>query len=147
LILAHNLLTEVPANVFSHLTLLNSLELEGNRITHVDKDAFAGLEGEYLATSNSLHYDIGPASCTEPPTAAIYKCNLIKNPTRVNVCAGKTNLYKSLLPFQELIISLQLQFSMEKRFAYTCRRLIIKINEMKIRLHALMQCFRLMAPT
>lgn len=46
LILAHNQLSKVPANVFSHLTLLNSLELEGNQITYVDKDAFAGLEGK-----------------------------------------------------------------------------------------------------
>lgn len=45
LILAHNQLTKVPANVFRHLTLLNSLELEGNQISYVDKDAFAGLEG------------------------------------------------------------------------------------------------------
>lgn len=46
LILAHNQLSKVPANVFSHLPQLNSLELEGNRITYIDKDAFAGLEGE-----------------------------------------------------------------------------------------------------
>lgn len=45
LVLAHNQLSKVPANVFSHLTLLNSLELEGNQINYVDKDAFAGLEG------------------------------------------------------------------------------------------------------
>lgn len=48
LILAHNQLTEVPANVFRHLTLLNSLELEGNSISYIDKDAFAGLEGNIL---------------------------------------------------------------------------------------------------
>lgn len=47
LILAHNQLTSVPANVFRHLTLLSSLELEGNNIAYVDKDAFAGLEGGY----------------------------------------------------------------------------------------------------
>lgn len=51
LILAHNQLSKVPANVFSHLTLLNSLELEGNQITYVDKDAFAGLEGKFLRKS------------------------------------------------------------------------------------------------
>lgn len=53
--LAHNQLSKVPANVFSHLTLLNSLELEGNQINYVDKDAFAGLEGRpYLSMlSNS----------------------------------------------------------------------------------------------
>lgn len=45
LILAHNQLTSVPTNVFRHLTLLSSLELEGNNIAYVDKDAFAGLEG------------------------------------------------------------------------------------------------------
>lgn len=44
--LAHNQLREVPARVFSHLTQLNSLELDGNRITHVDPDAFIGLEGK-----------------------------------------------------------------------------------------------------
>lgn len=48
LVLAHNQLSRVPANVFSHLTLLNSLELEGNQITYVDKDAFAGLEGRFI---------------------------------------------------------------------------------------------------
>lgn len=47
LILAHNQLTKVPANVFRHLNLLNSLELEGNQIAYVDQDAFAGLEGIY----------------------------------------------------------------------------------------------------
>lgn len=47
LILAHNMITTVPANVFSHLTLLNSLELEGNRIINIDKEAFKGLEGLY----------------------------------------------------------------------------------------------------
>lgn len=45
MILAHNMITTVPANVFSHLTLLNSLELEGNKISVIDKDAFKGLEG------------------------------------------------------------------------------------------------------
>lgn len=46
LVLAHNQIREVPARVFSHLTLLNSLELDGNQITHVDPDAFIGLEGK-----------------------------------------------------------------------------------------------------
>lgn len=46
LVLAHNQLREVPARVFSHLTQLNSLELDGNQITHVDPDAFIGLEGK-----------------------------------------------------------------------------------------------------
>lgn len=46
LILAHNMITTVPANVFSHLGLLNSLELEGNKISVIDKDAFKGLEGK-----------------------------------------------------------------------------------------------------
>lgn len=46
LILAHNKLTKVPANVFSHLPFLNSLELEGNNIAYIDENAFAGLEGE-----------------------------------------------------------------------------------------------------
>lgn len=46
LILAHNKLTKVPANVFSHLTMLNSLELEGNNIAYIDEQAFSGLEGE-----------------------------------------------------------------------------------------------------
>lgn len=45
LILAHNMITTVPANVFSHLSILNSLELEGNKIEIIDKDAFKGLEG------------------------------------------------------------------------------------------------------
>lgn len=44
--LAHNHLREVPARVFSHLTQLNSLELDGNQITHVDSNAFIGLEGK-----------------------------------------------------------------------------------------------------
>lgn len=44
--LAHNQLREVPAQVFSHLSLLNSLELEGNLIQRIDEKAFSGLEGE-----------------------------------------------------------------------------------------------------
>lgn len=47
LILAHNVITTVPANVFSHLSILNSLELEGNKIEIIDKDAFKGLEGRF----------------------------------------------------------------------------------------------------
>lgn len=45
LVLAHNQLREVPARVFGHLKLLTSLELEGNKISHIDIDAFSGLEG------------------------------------------------------------------------------------------------------
>ncbi|KAJ8981992.1 hypothetical protein NQ317_013644 [Molorchus minor] len=45
--LAHNRLTNVPPRVFSHLSLLNSLELDGNNIEEVDSEAFAGLEGEH----------------------------------------------------------------------------------------------------
>lgn len=44
--LAHNKLREVPPRVFSHLTLLNSLELDGNNIDTIDPEAFAGLEGK-----------------------------------------------------------------------------------------------------
>lgn len=43
--LAHNKLKEVPARVFSHLPVLNSLELDGNAITFVDPEAFSGVEG------------------------------------------------------------------------------------------------------
>lgn len=46
LVLAHNQLREVPARVFGHLKLLTSLELEGNKISHIDIDAFSGLEGK-----------------------------------------------------------------------------------------------------
>jgi len=53
LILGHNHLKEVPARVFSHLTLLNSLELDGNHITYIDPDAFLGLEGLYNEISKS----------------------------------------------------------------------------------------------
>lgn len=42
----------MPANVFRHLPLLNSLELEGNQITYIDKDAFAGLEGKIIIAKN-----------------------------------------------------------------------------------------------
>ncbi|XP_015111384.1 protein artichoke [Diachasma alloeum] len=58
LVLAHNHIREVPARVFSHLTQLNSLELDGNLITHVDPDAFIGLEEnlQYLRLGdNNLH--------------------------------------------------------------------------------------------
>lgn len=48
LILAHNQLKYVPARVFSNMTLLNSLELDGNKITHIDNEAFTGLEGRFL---------------------------------------------------------------------------------------------------
>ncbi|XP_031781041.1 leucine-rich repeats and immunoglobulin-like domains protein 2 isoform X4 [Nasonia vitripennis] len=56
--LAHNQLNEIPARAFSHLTLLNSLELEGNQIIRVDPDAFIGLEEnlQYLKLGdNNLH--------------------------------------------------------------------------------------------
>lgn len=46
--LAHNHLKEIPGKVFSHLTLLNSLELEGNGIIQIDEDAFYGLEGKQI---------------------------------------------------------------------------------------------------
>lgn len=46
--LAHNKLREVPARAFSHLTQLNSLELDGNNIAHIDPMAFAGLEGKRI---------------------------------------------------------------------------------------------------
>lgn len=52
LILGHNQLMEVPARAFSHLTLLNSLELDGNQITHIHSEAFLGLEGMY----NGVYY-------------------------------------------------------------------------------------------
>lgn len=45
--LAHNRIRTVPARAFFHLAQLNSLELDGNEIIHVDPDAFIGLEGEY----------------------------------------------------------------------------------------------------
>lgn len=48
LILAHNYLKHIPAKVFRHLPLLNSLELDGNQISHIDEEAFFGLEGKYL---------------------------------------------------------------------------------------------------
>lgn len=51
--LGHNKLKEVPAKVFSHLTLLNTLELDGNHITHIDPEAFVGLEGMYYQISQS----------------------------------------------------------------------------------------------
>lgn len=47
--LAHNKLREVPSRVFSHLTLLNSLELDGNNIDTISPEAFAGLEGKYVS--------------------------------------------------------------------------------------------------
>jgi hypothetical protein len=47
LVLGHNRLKEVPARAFSHLTYLNSLELDGNQITHIHPEAFFGLEGWY----------------------------------------------------------------------------------------------------
>lgn len=45
LILAHNYIKTIPAKVFRHLPLLNSLELDGNQISHIDVEAFYGLEG------------------------------------------------------------------------------------------------------
>ncbi|GBP25018.1 Leucine-rich repeats and immunoglobulin-like domains protein 2 [Eumeta japonica] len=56
--LAHNQLREIPAQVFSHLTFLNSLELEGNQIQRIDERAFVGLEEnlQYLRLGdNRLH--------------------------------------------------------------------------------------------
>ena len=56
LILAHNHLKRIPADVFSHLKLLNSLELEGNAITYIDPAAFSGLEGLCLLFSIIIHF-------------------------------------------------------------------------------------------
>lgn len=47
--LAHNKLKQIPARVFSHLSQLNSLELEGNNIIYIDPEAFYGLEGNNKA--------------------------------------------------------------------------------------------------
>jgi Leucine-rich repeat (LRR) protein len=58
LILGHNQLREVSARVFSHLILLNSLELDGNYITYIDPKAFLGLEGMYNHISQS---SVGPS--------------------------------------------------------------------------------------
>lgn len=58
LVLAHNRIKEVNANVFRHLKLLTSLELEGNLLTHLDPEAFVGLEEnlQYLRLGdNNLH--------------------------------------------------------------------------------------------
>jgi Leucine-rich repeat (LRR) protein len=44
--LAHNELRLIPARAFSDLEQLNSLEIDGNLISHLDPDAFVGLEGE-----------------------------------------------------------------------------------------------------
>lgn len=46
LILAHNQMKYVPARVFANLSVLNSLELDGNHIIAVDDEAFYGLEGK-----------------------------------------------------------------------------------------------------
>jgi len=48
LILAHNYLKHIPAKVFRHLPLLNSLELDGNQISSIDEEAFFGLEGKNI---------------------------------------------------------------------------------------------------
>lgn len=48
LILAHNYIKHIPAKVFRHLPLLNSLELDGNQISHIDEEAFFGLEGKTI---------------------------------------------------------------------------------------------------
>lgn len=54
LILAHNQLKYVPARVFSNLSQLNSLELDGNHIIGVDDEAFYGLEGELFEFIRSI---------------------------------------------------------------------------------------------
>lgn len=46
LILAHNYIKHIPANVFQDLPELNSLELDGNQISQIDEMAFNGLEGK-----------------------------------------------------------------------------------------------------
>lgn len=56
LVLAHNQLKYVPGKVFSHMSSLNSLELDGNKISRLANDAFFGLEGEERTTSTSIFY-------------------------------------------------------------------------------------------
>lgn len=50
LVLSHNHLRIIPARAFTHLNRLNSLELDGNGITKLDAECFAGLEGKLLPT-------------------------------------------------------------------------------------------------
>lgn len=82
LILAHNQLTQVPAGVFRHLNQLNSLELEGNQIAYIDKDAFAGLEGTYIDRMNCMYEwivcDMSFVKCKLGQLCAINSHNGIK---------------------------------------------------------------------
>lgn len=55
--LAHNKLKHVPARVFSHLSQLNSLEMEGNNIVSIDPKAFFGLEGKLYDKKSFLSKD------------------------------------------------------------------------------------------
>lgn len=43
--LEHNRIETIQDNVFSDLTLLNSLNVEHNKIVNISNKAFAGLEG------------------------------------------------------------------------------------------------------
>ena len=43
--LAVNSLEELKANSFSNFKALNSLDLDGNRISNIDENAFNGIEG------------------------------------------------------------------------------------------------------
>lgn len=54
LILAHNYIKHIPAKVFRHLPLLNSLELDGNQISSIDEEAFFGLEGKNITLKNII---------------------------------------------------------------------------------------------
>jgi len=54
LILAHNYIKHIPAKVFRHLPLLNSLELDGNQISSIDEEAFFGLEGKNITLNNII---------------------------------------------------------------------------------------------
>lgn len=56
LVLAHNYIKHIPAKVFRHLPLLNSLELDGNQISHIDEEAFFGLEGKNLNFENKIYF-------------------------------------------------------------------------------------------
>lgn len=63
LILAHNYIKQIPAKVFRHLPLLNSLELDGNQISHIHDEAFVGLEGKNV----DMYFDCNRNKIFEKP--------------------------------------------------------------------------------
>lgn len=100
--LAHNHLREVPARVFSHLSQLNSLELDGNQIAHIDADAFVGLEGKPRAQGLSPSSYVSMASSYATCALPKYKKSVLLLTN--NTLKLLKSVVKEIVEFQKMLL-------------------------------------------